>query len=249
MKAHIYCWVFLIACSTLLPAQKDSAKQSDIDPLALKVLKTVTDPIEHAKAYSFRAIVSRETLGSNGQIITLFHVTEATVAKPDKLRLNILGVGKEVQLFYNAGHATLFTPETKFFTTISSPTTLDATLDSLEKKNIFIPIRNFLSSNPYKSLSDSLRSAYVVGRVQLADQEVHQLAFTEPDAEWQIWVIGGDKPQIVRLEVVDKSKPYNPRTIVQFLDWNLSPQINSSTFTFNKPADAKYIELMTATEK
>src|SRR5262249_52734133 len=57
------------------PAEKEakpSTAVKDIDPLALQVLKAATDRIHNAKAYSFQAIVSRENLGTNGQVITQF---------------------------------------------------------------------------------------------------------------------------------------------------------------------------------
>jgi hypothetical protein len=243
MKVKVLCWIFVLQCASFVAAQTGPAAQSDIDPLALRVLATVTDPIHHANSYSFRALVSNEKLGTNGQIITLFHVTEVTVQKPDKLRLNVLGVGQKVELFYNAGQTTLYSPDSHLYTTISSPKTIDSTLDDLESKDIFVPIRNFLASDPYKSLSDGLKSGYVVGQVKLFDQEVHQLAFTEPDAEWQLWVVGGDEPRVIRLEVVNKSKPFHPRTVVQFSEWNLKPDITPATFTFTKPAGAQQIEL------
>ena len=243
MKVRILCCAVLLICCASLVAQTDS-KKNDVDPLALQVLKAVTEPIVQAKAYSFHALVSRETMGSNGQVVTLFHVSSVTLQKPDKIHLTFLGVGKSVELFYTAGQTTLYAPDAKLYTTVTSPATIDAALDGLEKKDIFIPIRNFLASDPYKSLTDDLQSAYIVGRVKLFDQDVHQLAFTEPNAEWQLWVVGGDTPRVVRLEVIDKSKPDKLRTIVQFSDWNFSPDISATTFTFTKPADAKQIDMM-----
>jgi hypothetical protein len=77
----------------------------------------------------------------------------------------------------------------------------------------------------------------------LFDEPVQQLAFAEPDAEWQLWVTGGDKPRVVRLQVVDKTKAYLPRYTVQFVDWNLNATPGADTFTFNKPSDAKEIPL------
>src|SRR5436190_5166756 len=118
--------------------------EKDIDPVALNVLKAATEPIKAAKIYSFRALVGQEHLGTNGQVITLFHVTNATVQRPDKLHLDIHGQGKNVQLFYNAGTAVLYTPSEKLFHSISAAKTIDDTLTDLEKRDIFIPIRNFL---------------------------------------------------------------------------------------------------------
>jgi len=231
------------------PAGADAAKNSkttdkDIDPLALQVLKAATDPIKQSQSFSFRVLVSREHLGTNGQMITLFHTSEVTVQRPDKLYVDFHGRGKEVKLYYNAGQAVLFSPDENFYSTIASPATIDQTLDALEKKGVFLSASNFLESDPYQSLTDDLVSGYVIGKVAMFGETVHHLAFTEPDAEWQLWVIGGDHPQVRRLEVIDRSLPEHPRITVDFLDWNLNASPNPNLFTFDKPTDARQIEML-----
>ena len=64
-------------------------------------------------------------MGTNGQIITLFHLTD--VQRPNKLHIDFHGRGQEVQLFYDSGKAVLYSPARKFYTTISGPKTIEAT--------------------------------------------------------------------------------------------------------------------------
>ncbi len=78
----------------------------------------------------------------------------------------------------------------------------------------------------------------MIGRVEIAGETVHQLAFTEPHAEWQLWVTGGPEPTIRRIEIVNKEVSYHPRTIVDFSDWNFNASPDPALFTFKKPADA-----------
>jgi hypothetical protein len=252
MRFRVPSVMIMLVCALCMQAQQPTSKedtkpktsQKDIDPLALQVLKAATEPIRQSQSFSFKVLVSREHLGSNGQVITLFHSSEATVQRPNKLHVDFHGRAKEVELFYNAGQAVLYTPEDKFYTQISGPTTLDAILDALEKRDVFLPTKNFLESDPYKSLTDDLLTGYVIGKVMLFDQPVHHLAFTEPGAEWQMWVVGGEHPQVRRLQVVDNSKPGHPRIVVDFFDWNFNASPNSGLFTFSKPADAKEIQLL-----
>ena len=240
----VLCICGLSSWSQKSPSSEPGNRAKDIDQLALKVLKAATDPLRAAKALSFRALVSKEDIGTNGQVITLFNLSDVTLQRPDKLHVDYRGRGKKVQLFYNAGDFVLYTPEEKLYTSIACSKTIDSALDDLDKKNVFIPIRNFLGSDPYESLADNLVTAYVVGQVMLFDEPVHQLAFTEPKAEWQLWVVGGDRPRIRRLQVVDKTKPWHPRITVDFLEWDLNPTPSPDLFTFNKPPDAKEIGLL-----
>jgi Predicted periplasmic protein (DUF2092) len=187
--------VLLLCCSLLLAAQtatrnkptsktpdQKSNQKKDIDPLALKVLKAVSDPIRDAKTFSFRTRGTREYVGSNGQIITYFNTSEITVQRPDKLRVDFKGREKEVQLFYDGGQAVLYAPGPNLYATVPAPKTLDGVLDALEKRDVDLPVKNLLETDPYQSLVPSLTGAYVIGKTQMFDLTVHHLAFMEPKA-------------------------------------------------------------------
>ena len=251
MKMRLSTLVMVLLYGLVVVGQQQSphkagtpSQSTDLDPLALKVLKAATEPIRTANAFSFRALISKEHMGTNGQMITLFHTSTFTVERPDKLHAELRGRGKDVQLFYKSGQSVLYTPDVKLYTALSSPKTIDATLDELEKKDVFIPVKNFLESDPYQSLTDGLQSAYVIGEVTLFDQPVHHLAFSDKDVDWQLWVVGGDEPRIRRMEIIDKSRTERPRIVIDFLDWNLNASPSADLFEFKKPAGAKEIELL-----
>jgi hypothetical protein len=224
-----------------------STETKDVDPLALDVLKAVTQPIEQAQAFTFKALVSEEQLATNGQIVTFFHTTEITVQRPDKVHLIFKGSGERVDFYGTSGSITMYAPETKLYATMPAKATIDDNLADITAKGIDMPVGPFLSSHLYELASKNLITGYVIGRVKIYDQDVHQLAFTAPDVDWQLWVTGGESPRIVRAESVNKKLEGKPRTIVQFLDWDLSPSIPTDEFTFTKPADAHQIEMLLPT--
>jgi hypothetical protein len=246
------CLIFL--CSSLLlvaqttPREKpgaNTADQKDIDPLALKVLKAVTDPIRDAKAFSFHTRAIRDSLGSNGQIISYFTSSDVTICRPDKLRVDFKGRGRNVQLYHEAGKTVLYAPEAKLYAEMTSTAkTLDDVLENLEERGLSLPGQNLLASDPYQTLVPHLKTGYVIGQVQMYDKTVHQLAFTEKDAEYQLWVTGEPNPRIQALQIIDMARSREPRVTIQFSDWNLNPQIQADTFSFNKPADAKQIDFL-----
>lgn len=227
------------------PGTKSKATEAkDVDPLALDVLKAATQPVEQAQAFTFKALVSEEQLATNGQIVTFFHTTEIAVQRPDKVHLIFKGRGERVDFYGTNGSITMYAPDVKLYTTTPAKATIDDNLADLTAKGIDMPIGPFLSSHLYELASKNLITGYVIGRVKIYDQEVHQLAFTSPDVDWQLWVIGGESPRIVRAENVNKNLEGKPRTIVQFLDWNLNPTISADEFTFTKPADAQRIDML-----
>jgi hypothetical protein len=213
--------------------------------LALDVLKAVAQPVEQAQAFSFKALVSEEQLATNGQIVTFFHITEITVQRPDKAHLIFRGAGERVEFYGTNGSITMYAPDTKLYTTIPAKATIDDNLANITAQGIDMPVGPFLSSHLYELATKNLITGYVIGRVKMYDQDVHQLAFTSSDVDWQLWVTGGESPRIVRAESVNKNLEGKPRTIVQFLDWNLNPTLSPNEFTPANPADAQRIDMLT----
>ncbi|HWO34041.1 MAG TPA: DUF2092 domain-containing protein [Candidatus Acidoferrum sp.] len=242
--------ILLLLCtlSVFLSAQNKpgtkSTETKDVDPLALEVLKAVTQPIEQAQTFSFKALVSEEQLATNGQIVTFFHTTEIRVQRPDKVHLIFQGRGERVDFYGTGGLITMYSPATKLYATMPAKATIDDNLADITAKGIDMPVGPYLSRHLYELASKNLITGYVIGRVKIFDQEVHQLAFTAPDVDWQLWVTGGESPRIMRAESVNKKLEGKPRTIVQFLDWDLSPTMPADEFTFAKPSDAHQIEML-----
>jgi hypothetical protein len=228
------------------PGTKSTTTEAkDVDPLALDVLKAVTQPIEQAQAFSFKALISEEQLATNGQIVTFFHTSEIMVRRPDKVHLVFRGAGERVDFYGTNGSITMYAPDTKLYTTVPAKATIDDNLADITAQGIDMPVGPFLSSHLYDLATKNLITAYVIGRVKIYDRDVHQLAFTSSDVDWQLWVTGGEAPRIVRAETLNKKLEGKPRTIVQFLNWNLNPTMSADEFTFMKPADAQKIDMLT----
>jgi hypothetical protein len=242
--------LLLSAFAVSLPAQQkhpteSRAKQAkDVDSLALDVLRAVTEPVEKAQEFSFKALVSEDEMATNGQLVTFFHTVDVTVHRPDKVHLIFKGRGERVDFYGSSGSITMYSPDSKLYATIPAKATIDDNLRELIANGVDMPIGPFLSANLYELASNNLLTGYVIGRVKVFDQDVHQLVFTAPDADWQLWVTGGETPRIVRVELVNKKLEGKPRTVVQFLDWNLSPAISDGEFKFSKPADAVPIKML-----
>src|SRR5689334_18200458 len=163
MKKHLVFCLLILSFSWSAAGQSKAPQKStkDIDPLALQIVKAAVGPIKDAKAYSFRALVSRDELGTNDQIITTFNTAEITLQRPNKLHIRFRGRGEPVELFFDgSGKTVLYSPSAKFYTTVSSPTNIDATLDAIAKRGVNVATRNFLESDPYQSLTDALITAY-----------------------------------------------------------------------------------------
>jgi hypothetical protein len=225
-------------------ALAQQSQNPDIDPLALRVLQATADTLKNAQTFSFRAVVAKERLGTNDQIITMFNEQTVTVARPDRLHVDVKSEFQNVSLYYNRGQAALFDPQKKLYTTLTVAKTLDQSMDALEKRDVFLPMSPILRSDPYRVLSDGLKSGAVIGRAEFGGKTYHHVAFTESDAEWQLWVQGGPHPTLRRTQIVYKNLPREPRVTIDYFNWNLNAKADDSLFTFTKPQDAKKIDIL-----
>jgi len=103
-------------------------------------------------------------------------------------------------------------------------------------------VRTFLSDDPYATLTDGLSTANEVGFVDVGGQKLLQTAFTEPDANWQLWLTGPKQVLPSRLAVVYKTIEGAPRVELEFSDWNLDPHIPDQAFVFTKPPGAVQVD-------
>ena len=222
------------------------AANEHVDPLALAVLRAVAEPLSQAQTFTFQALISEEQRATNGQIVTFFHTVDIAVRRPDKVHLVFRGRGEQVDFFGSRGSITMYAPASKLYAVTPAKNTIDENLSDLYAKGVDMAVGPFLRSNLYELGAKNVLSAYVVGRVKIFDADAHQLAFTGPEADWQLWVTGGAQPRFVRAEIVNKKLKGEPRTIIQFVDWNLSPSLPAGEFTFKPPVDARKIGVLTA---
>jgi hypothetical protein len=62
----------------------------------------------------------------------------------------------------------------------------------------------------------------------------------------QLWVAEGEDPVIHRLVITYTELPGEPQYRALLSDWNFSPEIDATTFTFTPPADARKIDFLGA---
>lgn len=235
---------YLCAAIALMGPATCRAAQPDLDPEALSILKAMSSAITGANSFSFRVRVTHDRQATNNQLVTYFRDEAVTVSRPDKLRIDIDGEHHDIQFFFDGKTATLSDPEAKLYAAHSAPGTIDGMLQVVEKQGISFPINNLLQSKPYDSLADSLQTAYIVGRVNIHNKTFIHLVFTEPSADWQLWVEPGDKPVPRGIVIIYKAEPGMPRTVMDFSDWNLDAHPEPALFDFAKPSDAHEIQFL-----
>ena len=241
----------VLALSPALPAQnaRNTANRTapnnsivntpDLEPVAMNALKAMSNRLREASSFSFTAHIMREEPGTNGQMLDFFKDIHVQVQRPDKMRLEVASDTSDVTLWYDGKNVTLMPATAKIYTAIPADPTLDATLTLLKNKvQAHTPLIPFLTSDPYSILSHGLVSADEVGIDNEGNRQFLHLAFTEPDADWQLWLSGPNQILPRRMAIIYKTVEGQPRVTVDFTNWNLNAEIPSSAFVFLKPQGA-----------
>ena len=233
---------FTLPAAFAAPAAPASAM---VEPLALQLLKGMSDTLNRATSFTFTATTLREELATTGQSLEFYSRSSVAVTRPNKLLIRQQGDIADGSIWYDGHTLTILHAPTKFYTRAGAPATIDGVLDVLENKlHDPLPAASLVYSAPYARLTNGLKTAFLVGDGMVAGVRVHHLAFTEGQADWQIWI--RDAPSVpTRLSVIYKNVPRvgSLRVSTDFSDWNLQAQVPASAYLFVVPAGAKQISL------
>ena len=140
---------------------------------------------------------------------------------------------------------TIFSPQENTYGVVSAPSSIDQALPALGKRyGIGLPLSDFLVPNPYAAMMQHVTTGEVVGPSVLNGAYTTQLAFRQPDIDWQIWVEDSQTPLPRRLVITDRTQPGAPQYTVTLSNWNTNLSCTADQFNFTPPANAKKITVM-----
>jgi len=233
------------AKETVKPAQVNASQtptvaQSSIDQAALTRLKQMSDTLTSAPAFSYyaKSIVELKS-PVRDQLLTFSSNVEVALQRPNKLRINTAGDVPTIHLYFNDDKVSAIDLEDNVYAVSPSISSMDEMIAYvLGKAKINLPAADILNSNPYALMTKDLTYASRVGESKVNGVLCDHYAYMEPNINWEIWIQKGDEALPLRLAMTYKQADGSPHFLVDFVDWNLKPKLNSDIFTFKKPAKA-----------
>jgi hypothetical protein len=201
-----------------------------------------------ADQFSFKARTLRVYVERNGQPLHIAHTISVVVRRPDRLAIDVTGDDGSSKLFYDGKTATIFGGETKHYSTIPVPDTIQGMLETVTGKlGVDFPLSDFLTNAPDKSFLTGVTSGREVNTVTIDGVPCRHLLFTQPPGlELELWIEKNDKALPRRLIVTYRSEPGQPSYVAEFFDWNFSVHPTDADFTFQPPEGATQVELKPA---
>ena len=219
-----------------------------IDPKADEVLKKMSATLKASKSFSFSAHAIVDQATPDGQKIQYAKNQKVQLRRPDKLAADVVGDLDDLQFRYDGKRVTLFNPRTRSYGSADAPATIEDMLDMLAQKyGMVVPLADLAFSDPYKCLTENVRSGQYIGSGYVGDTKCDHLAFRGGAVDWQIWIDQGDKPFPLKIVITFKDSPGYPQYTAFLSDWNLDAQAPDSAFEFSPPADAKKVEFAPTT--
>ena len=223
-------------------AKAAQAKAPGIDPKARELLQQMSTYLGSLDRFKVHTDVVQEVIFPSGLRLDSDRASEVMVERPNHLRADIISAKRNVQIYYDGSNVSLYTPGQKLYAEWPAPGTINQVIEKAQTNyRLSFPAADFLFRNPYQVMMAKVTYGAYVGKSLTRGVMAHQLVFRQKDADWQVWIMEGDRPLPVRLAITDKAVKGSPRFMVSLTDWDTAPQFEAATFTFTPPEDAKRI--------
>jgi hypothetical protein len=236
--------VFAVESAFAEPAPAASATAHPaIEPAALEILKASSEKLARAKSISFVALGAFDVPARSGQPLFYYTRSEILLVRPNKLRVVVPGDGPPSGFYFDGAKVAVFTPKADLLAVADVPGNLEQMLAAIyDKAGIYFPFVDFIVADPYKTLTEGLTSAFVIGKSTLVgNTPTDIIAISDPHVHLQIWIGSKDKlPRLIWATAV--GTPEKPRHMVEFSNWKLDGKLPKNTaFTPHTAASTKQI--------
>ena len=230
-----------LACSRAAEKPATTAANNDPDQL----LRQMSEKLGQAKNLSFKvdrkldaALVDGRYIAENAQI-------EISVSRPGKFLAKSDSKDNVRQLFFDGQNLSIYDETMKLYATAPVPGTIDEAVAKIDEKYGFTPpLAEFILSDPYRALSQQIKSKAYRGKENISGVECHHLKLGGDVADSELWIGTADLlPR--KLVATFKDREGSPQLQADFSSWNLAPTLDDKIFAFVAPKDAEKIELVT----
>lgn len=219
--------------------------QEKVDKDATKYLKQMCSYLAKQKAFSFQVDTTFEEVYEDGLKVQLANRSKVSVVRPNKVNALSSGDTANRRIVYDGKTVSFHDKKAKIYATVKAPKTIDAMLDHLyEKYGYSQPIADLLFSEPYKVLTENIKSGTYFGIHQVGGVKCHHLAFRQETLDWQIWIEAGKKPLPRKVVITFRKVKDQPQFQAYLSKWNTSPKFKDSTFEFTPPSGATKVEMI-----
>lgn len=164
---------------------------------------------------------------------------EVAIKRPDRLAIDYQSDLGAKRIWDDGDTLTIFDPAHIAYASLAVPDSIDAMLAEVaEEKNLTIPLSGFDVSNPCQRIRRSVIHSKYIGINVAGGVECDHLAFTQKEADWQLWIERGKKPLPRKIVITYKNLSTQPQWEAIFTEWRFDQPLPASTFEPHIPKGA-----------
>ncbi len=228
-----------------------SAETSDIDDEtsqvgvnAMATLQKFAQFLSNTKQFSFIMESGYDVVQDSGFKLEFGARHNITVQRPNHARIEVTRRGGEKRIVNIDGkEISVADPNDNVYAVVSKSGSLNDAIDYFTNDlQMTLPLAELFYDNFPNIITDKVITAHTVGEATIAQVLCEHLVIQNDEVDIQIWIEKGDQPLPRRIVITYRNEIDKPQFKAQFIEWNLSPQISKSLFTFKPPKDAHKIE-------
>ena len=214
-----------------------------IEPRADKILSIMSDVLVEAKQFTVHNDQTSDELSLSGDLVELSSSVDLAVRRPDRAHAVLHGDLRPMRYWIGGGRVAVMDVSRWTYAAAKVPADLDAAVEQIwERYGMKIPLADFISKNPYETLTRNVESGSYAGLHEIDGVPCHHLSFRQSDIDWQIWIEDGLVPLPRKILIVYKKEPGAPRYTAKLSAWDLSPNLGPTIFEFEPPEGAEQVE-------
>lgn len=226
--------LLLIGFAPMSGAHADDAKA---------LLKAMSDYMAQQKDFSLVYESTVEAVTPDFQKLQFVSSGKADVSRPDKIHVTRTGGFADLDVVFDGKLLTIYGKNLDAYAQVEAKGSLDELHERLADAGVETPGGDLLSSNIYETLMADVTEAKHIASAYVDGVECEYLAFRTPDTDWQIWIQAGDKPIPRRYVITSKHVVQAPQYTFEIRDFKSGPDAGTASFSFDKPASAKKVDL------
>jgi hypothetical protein len=178
------------------PVEPEFAPESRLlDPRAEELVRKMSDLLANAKSFALEAEDAYDEVPDDLPRTQLENRRYVALKRPDRLAGDATRDAINRSFWYDRKTLSLRDKEHHAYARVEVPATIDEALDAVfEAAGAVIPLADFLYSDVYVRLKESVQRGVYLRIHNVSEFPCHHLAFEQESIDWQIWIDAGDIP-------------------------------------------------------
>lgn len=240
-------FVLAVICAAPYAEAQDSAgaETSKIDPVALDLMRKSAKFLADSPVLSFNWFVSYDEVIDDAQKLTFMRSGSNVLVRNKGFFSHVEGENGVREYYYDGAQFTVSAPDENFYAVEKFDKGFEALVDAVrEATEAEIPLHALMSNDLPDRVEGNLQSATYLGITYVSGTEVHHLAFSDDEEDWQVWISTDETAPLPIVIVGTETKKTGwPQYRAYLTDWDLKAEVDTSRFSFTQDADDLKITL------